>query len=228
MAKTVKHDGLKALWGDQDYLEVSQQKTFSEMIFEALSERIPNSEELKIFDLILNLSIDHGPDTPSAVATLKKAEDGGTISKSVAAGIEQINDVHGGAIEPLMKLLYRIREMKQGGCDLGLAMLDIVNEYLKEDKKIPGFGHRIYKDKDPRAELIIKKLNEFKLGQEFPEIIFVLEGTIKMKIEKNIPLNIDGAIAVALCSMGFDSKVGKAFFIIARTPGLCAQYLNNS
>jgi len=45
---------------------------------------------------------------------------------------------------------------------------------------------------------------------------------------KKLPLNIDGAIAVALCSFGWDSKLGKAVFLIARTPGLCGQYLTNS
>jgi len=50
-----------------------------------------------------------------------------------------------------------------------------------------------------------------------------------LEIQKGqkLPLNIDGAIAVALCSFGWDPKLGKAVFIIARTPGLCGQFLNN-
>lgn len=229
MARTVIHDEQgNAKWGDEDHLQVSQSRSFASNIFELLSEKVPTEFQLKIFELILNISIDHGPDTPSAVETIKAAKDSKTISESVANGILQINDSHGGAIEPCMKMFYEIRDLKAGGCDLGHEMRELVLEKKEKGEKIPGFGHRIYKDLDPRAKLIIDKLEEYKIGQEFPEIATVLGDSIELFIGKKLPLNIDGAIAVALCSFGWDPKLGKAVFIIARTPGLCGQYLENT
>jgi hypothetical protein len=65
MAKTVRHHELKSLWGDEDHLEVAQERSFAELVFELLTEKKPTADELKLFELILNLSIDHGSETPS-------------------------------------------------------------------------------------------------------------------------------------------------------------------
>jgi citrate synthase len=220
MARTIIHDELgNAKWGNEDHLEVAKTRSFSSMIFELLSEKKPTVQELKVFELILNLSIDHGPDTPSAVKVIEEAKEGETISEAVAEGIEQINDVHGGAQEKLMEVLYRIKNGE-------LSSKGLIEGYLKEGKRLAGFGHRIYKDVDPRAQLILNTLKENGFSDEFINIALELEKELETQKGNKLPLNIDGAIAVVLCTLGWDSKLGKAVFIIARTPGLCGQYLN--
>jgi citrate synthase len=230
MAKTIIPDEFdNAKWGDKDHLEVAQEKTFTEMIFELLSERAPSNEEQELFDLILNLSIDHGPDTPSAVPTIEAAKVGKNMSEALAAGIMEIGDKHGGAAEPLMKELYRVRESESHG------VKDLVEGYVKEGKRMPGFGHRIYKqslpadagkEADPRAQLIFDKMNDYEMNQEFIELIKLIRKEILDQTGKLLTVNIDGAIAGALCTMGFKPEAGKAIFIIARVPGLIGQYLN--
>lgn len=219
MAKTVTHKGEEAFFGEGGHLQVSKSRTFSEMVFDLLSTRRPTKVELAIFDLILNLSIDHGPDTPSSVAVVEAGRAGKTISESVAAGIAQINDVHGGAIEPAMEVYYKSIKEKIGG-------KEVVGRFLKEDKRIPGYGHRIYTNVDPRAELILKTLEEEKIGLEYIKVAREIERELEARKGRQIPLNIDGAIAVSLCAFEWDPKLGKALFIIARTPGLCGQFLN--
>ncbi len=222
MAKTIKHDeNGKALFGESDHLEVSQNRSFAFLIFELLSEKVPTRQEEKVFELILNLSIDHGPDTPSAEATISAAKTGKDISESVAEGILQINDAHGGAIEPAMRMFSNLKSQMS-------KIKNLVDDYLKNGKRMPGFGHRIYKNKDPRAQLILEKLDEADMGEEFIKIAEDLGKELETQKGQKLPLNIDGAIAVALCSFGWDPKLGKAVFIIARTPGLCGQYLNNT
>ncbi len=221
MALTLKHDNLKASLGDKDHLELSEQISFAEMIFRVLSEKKPSESELKLFELILNLSIDHGPDTPSAIKTIEATKTGSNISESVAEGIKMISDVHGGAIEPAMNFFYQISKD-------GKDVKSLVNEYLEEHKLIGGFGHRIYKDSDPRAQLILKKIKELGMSKDYINISLEVEKEIESNKQTHLPLNIDGAIAVLLCTFGWDSKLGKAVFIIARTPGLCAHFINNS
>ncbi len=222
MAKTIIHDEQgNAKWGDEDHLTVAQNQSFVGMIFELLSEKKPTPEELKVFELILNISIDHGPDTPSAIKVIEEAKEGEDISEAVAEGIEQINEVHGGAQEVLMGILYGVKSEE-------FRVQNLVEEYLKEGKRIPGYGHRLYKDQDPRARLILQALQENGFGNEFIKIALDLETELEKQKGNKLPLNIDGAIAAALCSFGWPAKLGKAVFIIARTPGLCGQYLNNS
>lgn len=194
---------------------------FSDLIFELLSEQAPSQDQSRIFELLLNLAIDHGPETPSTLKVIEAAKSSKLISESVAAGVLGINNEHGGAAEPLMEILYQVK----GG---NLTVKSLVENTLKEGKKLPGFGHRIYKDKDPRAELIVGLLQKSHDRNEFVEITSDIQRELEKQTGKQLPLNIDGAIAVALCSFGWEPKLGKAVFIIARTPGLCAHYLNNS
>ncbi len=229
MAKTVQHnENGDAKWGSddlpagrQDHLEVAQSRSFASMIFELLSEKVPTDSELKIFELLLNLSIDHGPDTPSAVKVIEEAKAGESISEAVSEGIEQINDTHGGAGEPLMKLLYEVNR--------GQVTVDsLVEEYLKEGKRLPGLGHRIYKGDDPRVLLVFKKAEEWGIDMKFVTLLKEIQDELEKQKGTRLPINIDGAIATIFCALGFEPRIGKAFFIIARTPGLCAHYLNNS
>src|SRR3989338_3968443 len=164
MAKTITHvdnDETKtALFGERDHMEAAKSMDFAEMIFEVLTEKKPSGAELKLLNLILNLSIDHGPNSPSAVATIDAAKGGKTMGESIGMGMAQIGDRHGGAGGPLMEILYKIKDQR-------LKIKDLVEEYLKEGKRIPGLGHRVYKDIDPRAQLIMKIAKENKIGEEY-------------------------------------------------------------
>lgn len=236
MATTITHkdendETSPAMFGDEEHLEISQVKLFPELIFEILAEKAPTSQEMGLFNLILNLSIDHGPNTPSAIETIKAAKEGKTISEALAAGILQINDRHGGAIEPGMEFFYLCAAKASSAYKVkatGNGLQATVDEYIDQKKIIGGFGHRIYEESDPRAELILKNLTESGLGTEFIEIAKKVGAAIEAKKGKRLVLNIDGAIAVVLCTFGWEPKLGKAVFLIARTPGLIGQYLNNS
>lgn len=218
MARLVSHRDLKSYFGEEDLLEKARNASFPAMIFELLSEKKPSDAELELFELILNISIDHGPETPSAVETIQSAHEGKTISESVASGILQIGDVHGGAAEPLMRELYDIEKCLR-------SSKQMVEGYLDEGKRLPGFGHRIYKDADPRAQLILGYTKIVSGGGRWVELGREVEKELSELSGKQLPINIDGAIAVALCALGFEPRLGKAVFIIARTPGLCGWYL---
>jgi len=219
MSLTIKHEDNIACLGEDDHLELAQKVTFAEIIYRTLSEQTPTSEQLKVFELILNLAIDHGPDSPSAKKTIAEAEKGETISEAVAAGIEQINDSHGGAIEPCMKILYEMQ-------DSNLSAVDLVKKFREADMKLPGYGHRIY-EIDPRAQLILKAAEEAKIGLAYIQLAKDLEAELKEQTKKTLPLNIDGAIAVVLCGLGWEPRLSKAVFIISRSVGLSAHFLNS-
>lgn len=225
MAKTITHiddDETKpALFGEADLLETAKLHNFTQMIFEMLTERKASPSEAKLLDLILNLSIDHGPNSPSAVATIAAAKEGKTMGKSVGEGMAQIGDRHGGAGGPLMEILYKVSSGQ-------LAVSSIVKDLLGKGERLPGMGHRVYKDLDPRAQLIMNTAVEHGVGEEFIKIVNQLRDELERQSGKSLPVNIDGAIAAVFCGFGLDPKLGIAVFIIARSPGLCAHFINNS
>ncbi len=220
MAKTVTHKDETPFFGEDDLLKIASTRSFADMIFETLSGQKPSKPESVLFETILNISIDHGPDTPSAIEVIKNAKEGKLITQSVAAGILQISDYHGGAIEPAMELFYKIKKEN-------LEPKMVVREYLSLDKRIPGFGHRIY-TVDPRSQLLFKLAKEKGISEEYIKLSEEIVNELKIAKGKDLPVNIDGSIAAILCAFDWPKELGKAVFVIARTPGLCGQYLNNS
>jgi citrate synthase len=224
MARTITHvdnDETKpALFGQLDHMEAAKNMDFSSMIFEVLTEKPPTPEELKLLNLILNLSIDHGPSSPSAAATIEAAKSGKTMGESVGEGLFQIGDRHGGAGGPLMEILYKIKNGEG-------TVENIVRDNLNSGKRIPGMGHRVYKDKDPRAQLIMQTADQNGIASEYIQIAQDLRDELEKQSGKSLPINIDGAIAAVFCGFGLKPELGIAVFIIARTPGLCAHFINN-
>ena len=218
MTKTVIHKNDVPYFGEEELYKIAQERNFASMTFEVLSGKTPTQQQSRMFEIILNLCIDHGPDTPSAVETIKSAKNGETISESVAAGIQQITNTHGGAIEPAMELFYKIEKE-------GLSIPKVVDEYLSKGERIPGFGHRIY-EVDPRTEIIFDLCKKQKIADKYIDISREISKELSSKKGRPIPDNTDDAIAAVLCSWGWESRLGKAVFIIARVPGLCGKYLN--
>ncbi len=218
MTKTVTHKNEKPYFGKESLLKIAPKRSFASMIYEILSGKKPTETQSFLFETILNISIDHGPETPSAIEVIAKAKEGKLITQAVAAGILQINDYHGGAIEPCMELFYKIKKEK-----LNVKM--VVREYLSLDKRIPGFGHRIY-TVDPRSQLLFKLARGKKISTEYIDLAEEIVSALKEAKGKDLPVNIDGAIAALLCTFGWEAGAGKAVFLCARVPGLSAQYLN--
>jgi citrate synthase len=217
--KEPENENSAAMFGEHELLSYAAQVGFSELVFESLMGRVPTAAEAKLFSLILNLCFDHGPNSPSAVATISATKAGKGMGEAVGAGIAQINDSHGGAGESLMNILYGIIA---GSLDAR----GIVTTYNSDGKKMPGFGHRVYKDVDPRAELLLRVARENNIGVECIGLVEKIKFEIGTQMGKDLPINIDGAIAAILCGMGASPRAGKAIFIVARSAGLCAHYIN--
>jgi len=221
MALTVTHNNEhEPLFSNESLLTAVTSCSYGALLYELLSEQKPNAKELELFELLLKFSIDHGPDTPSAKVTIAAARDGISMGKAVGDGMQMINETHGGAGEPAMRLFYDIARGK-------MSAEEAVIQFIAQKKRLPGFGHRLYK-KDPRAEFIVETIN--RLG--FPKTYFTVaremgEALATQLPGKTLPLNIDGAIAAALCTLGWKPAASTALFIIARSAGLCAHYLSS-
>jgi citryl-CoA lyase len=224
MSKTITHSNELPYFGKENLLDIASKRSFAGMIFELLSGKKPKKSELKLFETILNISIDHGPDTPSAIEVIKNAKEGKLITQAVSAGISQINDYHGGAIEPAMELFYKIKKARLPDGQEKNEIKKVVREYVSLDRRIPGFGHRIYKV-DPRSQFLFKLAKSEGFSDEYIALAGQIQKELSKVKKKELPVNIDGSIAAILCTLGWDSKLGKAVFIIARTPGLCGQFL---
>ncbi len=196
--------------------------SYAEGLYLALKGELPDENTSKMMEVILVSSIDHGGSPPSTLAARTVASTGAPINAALAAGILSINNFHGGAIENAMVAFQTIKKMM---ADENLDEKEAAFKYVKEQraarKKLFGFGHRMHTN-DPRQA----KLYEFaeKLGfyGTYVKISLHVKDAIKEIIGKDLPINVDGAIAALLCELDFAPILANTFFIVARMPGLVA------
>ncbi len=209
----ITDDGKEIIRGN-NFDELIEHKTFSEVIFLLLMGKLPNEKELNMINAFLVAAIDHGPGTASALTARISASSKNSMHTSLAAGLLGLGERHGLAIEGAMKFFQE---------NIGAADLASLLKQMKEQKKYaPGFGHRILSvDNRANTLLDIAKKNNF-FGKHCEFALQVRDELNKIS-SKPLPINIDGAMGAILCDMGVDSRLSKGIFMISRVPGLVAQ-----
>jgi len=195
--------------------------TFAQAIFLALKGELPDKNVAKLLDAMLVSSIDHGATPPSALAARTVASTGADLNAAVAAGVLSINRFHGGAIFDCMGVLneglQRAVDSKQS---LEYVAIELVEVYKVAGRRIAGFGHRIHTN-DPRTAKLFSMARDLGVAGSGVEMILAFQRAFE-KTGKQLPINVDGAIAALLIDLDMPRELANAFFIMARVPGLVA------
>jgi len=196
---------------------------FSHVIFLLLRGELPSKEQGILMDAMLVSSVDHGATPPSALAARTVASGGAPLTTAVAAGISSINRFHGGAIEGCMRvLLEAVERKKSSGKDAATVAGELVDEFKATGKRIPGYGHRVHTE-DPRSTRLFALADELGMAGEYVEMAHAIRAAMKEKLGRDLPMNVDGAIATMLCEMDFPPEMSNGIFAISRSGGLVAQ-----
>jgi len=193
---------------------------FSSVFFLLITGRMPGDQEARMMDAIITSSIDHGVTPPSTHAARIVASAGVPLSTAVAAGIMAVGDIHGGAIEDSARILQQgVKELRENKWTHESAAHTILADLKQKGKRMPGFGHRIHKN-DPRTARLFKLADELGFTGDHIKLSLAMHDEFAKK--KALPINVDGAVAAVISDMGFDWRLGKAFFLIGRCAGLIA------
>jgi citryl-CoA lyase len=194
--------------------DIISKLSFAQTIYLILKGELPTEAEARMMEGLLASSIDHGITPPSNLAARTVMSGGNSLNASVAAGILTIGDSHGGAIEQCARIL-------QEAVSAGKDAKTLVAEIKEAGKRIPGYGHRIHA-RDPRTSELLELADHCGFTGPHIHLAAAVMEELERGTDKKLPLNVDGAIAAIISEMGFDWRLGKGFFIIARTPGLVA------
>lgn len=215
-AITSHEDGRIYVYG-HDLIKLAGETSFAKAIYLILKGEMPDKNSEAMLDAMLTIAIDHGVEPSSVVAARNIYSGGSPLQAAVAGGILAFGEYHGGAIEDAMETFRKYQ---------GLSVKALRGDFAKSGKRVSGFGHRLYTT-DPRTERLIELAKD--LGFRGKYVKFAQELEVELSGGgKKLPLNIDGIFAALLCEMGFNPKVGKGFFIIARTPGLVAHVVEEA
>jgi citryl-CoA lyase len=203
-------DGEHTIYGHA-VTKLMREATFTDTIFLLFGKRIPTVSERKLLDTLLVAAAEHGVEAPSLYVPRISAASGNSIHAAMAAGVLAIGEAHGGAGEAAARFL--LRDESAGA---------LVSEYLAGGKKIPGFGHKIYFEEDPRAAVIFAVARENNLPLAMFEKAYAIEAELFKQKAKKLVLNVDGAYAAAILALGLEPVAAKALFVIARAAGMGA------
>ncbi|MBN1180326.1 MAG: citryl-CoA lyase [Anaerolineae bacterium] len=195
---------------------------FSHVAYLVLKGELPTPAQGRVMDAILVASVDHGATPPSVLAARTVASGGAPLTAGIAAGIMTINRHHGGAIEGCMLvLLEAVARKRDKGQDALTAARELMADYRVQKKRVPGYGHRVHTD-DPRTTRLFAICEEEGVAGEYVEMGQALRQAMLESLGKDLPMNVDGAIAAVLCELDFPPEMGNGLFAIARTVGLTA------
>ncbi|GAA3323559.1 MULTISPECIES: citrate synthase [Paeniglutamicibacter] len=181
---------------------------------------------VKALDQLLVLHADHEQNCSTSTVRLVGSSNANMFA-SVSAGINALfGPAHGGANEAVLKMLRQIQSE-------GLKPADFMEKVKnKEDGvRLMGFGHRVYKNYDPRAKIIKNTAHEIlgKLGgnDELLDIAMSLEERALNDdyfISRKLYPNVDFYTGLIYKAMGFPEKMFTVLFAIGRLPGWIAQW----
>jgi citrate synthase len=180
----------------------------------------------KALDLLFILHADHEQNCSTSTVRLVGSSEA-NLFNSVSAGIHALSGpLHGGANSAVLAMLEGIRD--EGNGDVSEFVRKVKD---KEDGvKLMGFGHRVYKNYDPRAAIIRDTAHEIlsKLGtNELLDVAMELESRALEDdyfVERKLYPNVDFYTGLIYESMGFPTNMFTVLFAIGRLPGWIAQW----
>jgi citrate synthase len=185
-----------------------------------LNEREPDPLAARIFDICLTLHAEHtiNASTFSAMVTASTLTDPYAVIASAVGTLA--GPLHGGANEEVIEMLQQIGTVEN--------VRPYVDRCIAEKSKIMGFGHRVYKVKDPRATILQRLAEQLfeKFGQdEYYAIALEMEQAVSERLgQKGIYPNVDFYSGLVYRKLGIPIDLFTPIFAIARVAGWLAHW----
>jgi citrate synthase len=194
--------------------------SFTEMVFLLVCGRLPDTSEHRLLDALLVTLVEHGLTPSAAVARVTYSVAPEAIQGAVAAGLLGAGSLVLGSMEDCGRMLTQVSEMAGAGRSETAIITELVADYRRRGTHVPGIGHAIHTEGDPRTSRLYEVAEECgKRGahlrnlEEVSRIASDLAG-------RSLPINATGAIAAILLELGVPWQLHRGFALISRTAGL--------
>ncbi|MCS7027881.1 MAG: citrate synthase [Bacteroidia bacterium] len=183
----------------------------------------PGPAETEAIDMCLILHAEHGLNASTFTAKVCASSESDFYSATTAAIGSLKGPLHGGANTEVMEMLLEIGSVEN--------VEPYIMKRLQNKQKIFGFGHRVYKTIDPRAEHLknlSKALSEEAGNMKWYEISLKIQEVMRREMDmkgKPIYPNVDFFSASAYYTMGIELEMYTPIFAMSRMSGWCAHLL---
>jgi len=192
--------------------------SFTELLLFHLTGIKPSAMQITITDAVLVSIMEHGL-VPSAIATrLTHLGAPESFQGAVAAGLLGVGDRFAGTASECAKLIDAIIAVPES--NQRRTALELIEDLRARKKPVPGFGHPIHRQKDPRVERLLQIAMDAGAAGSHINAVSLLEDCLEETLGKKLPTNISAAIAAVLGEAGIPSSVMRGIVLVARCAGL--------
>jgi citrate synthase len=213
--------GLPYVYPDND---LSYSENFLSMMFKKTEVKYdPDPRLAKALDVLFILHADHEQNCSTAAVRSVGSSQVDPYS-AVAAGVAALyGPLHGGANEAVLRMLRRIETVEN--------VPDFLEGVKNREEKLMGFGHRVYKNYDPRARIIKKHVDEVLEATEYNPLIEIATELEKRALDdefftsRKLYPNVDFFSGLIYEALEIPTEMFTDIFAIPRTAGWVAQWL---
>jgi citrate synthase len=200
---------------------------FGELAFWLATQRRPSKGETRVFEAVLAALADHGF-TPTAIVTrLTYLSAPDSVQGALAAGLLGGGSRFLGVTEDTGRFLHDVlaglddQPTDDAGWD-ALA-LHTVQQQRAAKRFVPGLGHHVHKDGDPRTPRLMQIAREEGLFGPHLHLFEAIGRVHPQVLGRTLPLNGAGVCGAALADLGLPLELLRGFALLARTAGLIGQ-----
>ena len=199
--------------------------SFTEHFWLLVTGAVPTAAQRRVLDATLVAIAEHGmvPSVQAARMTFAAAPE--ALQGAVAAGILGCGSVILGSSEAAGHFFASIAQRIDTGLGAAEAARTMILEYRGAKRPIPGFGHPLHKQMDPRVRQLFAIASEVGAANRYVQIAREVEKLLPDLTGKALALNVSGAIPAVLLDAGYPLAALKGIPILARTAGLIAHLL---
>ena len=198
--------------------------TFTDHAWLLVAGDLPSTGQRRILDATLVAIAEHGlvPSVAASRMTLAAAPE--ALQGAVAAGILGCGSVILGAADAAGRLLNAILT-RAANEPLEAAAHAVLGEMRAARQPVPGYGHPLHKEQDPRAARLLAVATEAGTAGKHVDAAMIVERLVPQIWGKPLAMNVSAAIAAVLLDAGYPMLAIKGVPMLARTASLIAHLL---
>ena len=187
-----------------------------------LNGTVPDIEQVRALETYLNTVVDHGLNASTFTCRVITSTGSDLVSAVVGAIGALKGPLHGGAPGPALDMVFEIGEASRAEA--------VLRRKIESGEKLMGFGHRVYKVRDPRADVLaaaVERLSAHAEDRSLYQLARLVEATALRLLEEYKPgrrlqTNVEFYTALLLHGLGFDVSLFTPTFAISRVSGWIA------
>ena len=202
--------------------ELIGQVSFTQGALLAVTGKMPSPGAVRVADAVLVTFIDHGLQPSALAARLTYAVAPEAVQGAVAAGLLGVGSKILGTLEQIGRLLADIAAAVEAGTPEGEAVATAVDRELAEGRRIPGIGHGLHRDGDPRATPLLAVAEAERVATDEIRRLHTIVDVTSARTGRTLPVNAAGVSAALLAGIGVPWQLQRGFSMISRAAGLLA------